>query len=76
MTDPGHPPVAVPDEVITREFAQRPDLPYDPGDYYDLDRDDFYFCQCGSCDQCDEFDFFIEFMIELEEDFALMREDP
>ena len=74
-TDPEHPPVAVPDEIIAREFA-RPALPFDPGDYYDLDRDDFYFCQCGSCDQCAEFDYFIEFLIELEEDFPLMHEDP
>ena len=69
----------MPDETIVRALAQRSgqsDLPFDPGDYYDFDRDDFYFCQCGSCDQCAEFDYFIEFLIELEEDFPLMHEDP
>ncbi len=75
-TDPEHPPVAVPDEIITRELTQRPDLPFDPGDYYDLDRDAFYFCQCGSCDQCAEFDYFIEFLIELEEETDHLFEDP
>ncbi len=76
MTDPEHPPVAVPEEIITREFAQRPALPFDPGDYYDFDRDDFYFCRCGSCDQCAEFDFFIELLIELEEETDYLFEDP
>ena len=75
-TDPEHPPVAVPDEIITRTLTQRPDLPFDPGDYYDLDRDDFYFCQCRDCDQCDEFDYFIEFLIELEEETDHLYEDP
>ena len=75
-TDPEHPPVAVPDEIIVRELTQRPALPFDPGDYYDLDRDDFYFCQCGGCDQCAEFDFFIEFLIELEEETDHLFEDP
>ena len=75
-TDPEHPPVAVPDEIIVRELTQRPALPFDPADYYDLDRDDFYFCQCRDCDQCDEFDYFIEFLIELEEETDHLFEDP
>ena len=66
----------MPDEIITRELTQRPDLPFDPADYYDLDRDAFYFCQCRDCDQCDEFDYFIEFLIELEEETDHLFEDP
>ena len=40
---------------------------FDPADYYDLDRDDFYYCLCEDCDECDEVEFFMETMRELED---------
>ena len=49
---------------------------FDPAEYYDLERDDFYFCLCKDCDDRDELDSFIEFMIELEEEVNLIYEDP
>ena len=49
---------------------------FDPSDYYDLDRDDFYYCRCEGCEECDELEDFFEFMRELEEDTAFIYEDP
>ena len=74
--DPGYQPIAVPDNLITKSLAERMDESqsrvFDPADYYDLDRDYFYYCMCRVCEQCDELDYFIEFMRELEEEY----EDP
>ena len=74
--DPGYQPIAVPDELISRSLTRRMDESqsrvFDPADYYDLDRDYFYYCMCRVCEQCDELDYFIEFMRELEEEY----EDP
>ena len=74
--DPGYQPIAVPGELIARSLTQRMDESqsrvFDPADFYDLDRDYFYYCMCRVCEQCDELDYFIEFMRELEEEY----EDP
>ncbi len=74
--DPGYQPIAVPDNLITKSLAERMDESqsrvFDPADYYDLDRDYFYYCMCRVCEQCDEVQYFIEFMRELEEEY----EDP
>ena len=74
--DPDYQPIAVPDNLITKSLAERMDESqsrvFDPADYYDLDRDYFYYCMCRVCEQCDELDYFIEFMRELEEEY----EDP
>ena len=78
--DPDFQPVTVPDDILARSLTQQMNDPeswvFDPAEYYDLDRDDFYFCLCQDCDDCDELDSFIEFMIELEEDVNLIYEDP
>ena len=78
--DPGYRPISVPDHLITKSLEQRrdtsrPDV-FDPADYYDLDRDYFYYCMCGCCEECDELDYFLEFMRELEEDYDHLFEDP
>ncbi len=74
--DPGYQPIAVPDPLLTRSLTQRMDESqpsvFDPADYYDLDQDYFYYCLCGYCEQCDELNYFFEFMRELEEEY----EDP
>ncbi len=74
--DPDYQPIAVPDNLITKSLAERMDESqsrvFDPADFYDLDRDYFYYCMCRVCEQCDELDYFIEFMRELEEEY----EDP
>ena len=74
--DPEYRPVAVPDNLITASLTQQMDesktYPFDPADYYDLDQDYFYYCMCRVCEQCDELDYFFEFMRELEEEY----EDP
>ncbi len=74
--NPEHRVVAVPDDLLSRSLTQRMEAPetyiFDPGEYYDLDRDDFYFCLCRGCDECDELEFFIELIEELEEEY----EDP
>ena len=49
---------------------------FDPAEYYDFDRDDFYFCMCRGCEDCDGLEFFIEFMRELEEETDYLFEDP
>ena len=49
---------------------------FDPADYYDLDRDDFYYCLCEDCDECDEVEFLMETMRELEEETDDILEDP
>ena len=74
--DPGYQPIAVPDQLITKSLADRMDESepwiFDPGDYFDFDRDYFYYCLCGHCEQCDEVNYFFEFMRELQEEY----EDP
>ena len=78
--DPEFRPVTVPDDLLAKSLTQRVEDPesylFDPAEYYDFDRDDFYFCMCGSCEDCDELEFFFEFMRELEEDTAFIYEDP
>ena len=49
---------------------------FDPAEYYDFDRDEFYFCMCGYCEDCDELEYFFEFMRELEEETDSLLEDP
>ena len=74
--DPGYQPIAVPGELIAKTLTQRMDESqssvFDPADYYDLDRDNFYYCLCRYCEQCDELNYFFEFMRELQEEY----EDP
>ncbi len=74
--NPNHRVVAVPDDLLSKSLTQRMQAPetyeFDPADYYDLDRDDFYFCLCRDCDECEEIEFFEELMRELEEEY----EDP
>ena len=78
--DPGFDPVAVPDNLLTRSLTQRMEDPesyiFDPADYYDLDRDYFYHCMCGGCEECDELDYFFESMRELDRNIELLLEDP
>ena len=78
--NPAHRVVAVPDDLLSRSLTQRMEAPetyiFDPAEYYDLDRDDFYFCLCRGCDECDELEFYIEFIEELEEETAHLLEDP
>ena len=78
--NPAHRVVVVPDDLLSRSLTQRMEAPetyiFDPGEYYDLDRDDFYFCLCRGCDECDELEFYIEFIEELEEETAHLLEDP
>ena len=78
--DPRHDPVTVPEDILARSLTQRMENPesylFDPSDYYDLDRDDFYYCRCEGCEECDELEDFFEFMRELEEDTAFIYEDP
>ena len=74
---PEHRTVVVPDDILARSLSQRMESPetyiFDPADYYDLDRDDFYYCLCRGCDECDELEFFIE---GLQEDTDYPYEDP
>ena len=78
--DPGYQPIAVPGELIAKTLTQRMDESqpsvFDPADYYDLDRDNFYYCLCRYCEQCDELNYFFEFMRELEEETDYPYEDP
>ena len=78
--NPDFDPVSVPTDLLARSLTQRMGGSnthiFDPADYYDLDRDQFYFCQCQDCDECDEYEFFIEFMRELEEETDYLFEDP
>ncbi len=78
--NPKHRVVVVPDDLLSRSLTQRMEDPgsyvFDPADYYDLDRDDFYFCLCRGCDECDELEFYIEFIEELEEETNYLLEDP
>ena len=78
--NPQHRTVAVPDDLLARTLTQRMEAPqtylFDPADYYDLDRDDFYYCLCEDCDECDEVEFFMETMRELEEETDHILEDP
>ena len=78
--DPEYEPVTVPDDLLTRSLTQRIEAPesylFDPADFFDLDRDDFYYCRCRGCEECDELDYFFEFMRELEEDYDQIFEDP
>ena len=78
--DPGFAPITVPDQLLTKSLTQRMEAPesyvFDPADYYDLDRDDFYFCLCRDCDECEELEFFEELLRELEEETDPLYEDP
>ena len=78
--DPEFRPVTVPDDLLVKSLTQRMEDPesylFDPAEYYDFDRDDFYFCKCGSCEDCDELEFFFEFIRELEEETDYLYEDP
>ena len=78
--NPQHRTVVVPDDLLARSLTQRMKAPetylFDPADYYDLDRDDFYYCLCEECDECDEVEFFMETMRELEEETDHILEDP
>ena len=78
--NPQHRTVVVPDDLLARSLTQRMEAPetylFDPADYYDLDRDDFYYCLCEDCDECDEVEFFMETMRELEEETDHILEDP
>ncbi len=78
--DPEHQPVSVPGDLIARSLDRRMNDPencvFDPAEYYDLDRDDFYYCICQSCDDCDELTYFFRFMRELEEETDFLYEDP
>ena len=78
--NPHHRTVVVPDDLLARSLTQRMEAPetylFDPADYYDLDRDDFYYCLCEDCDECDEVEFFMETMRELEEETDHILEDP
>ena len=69
----------MPDDILARSLTGRiesSELPFDPADYYHLDQDDFFYCQCRACEDCDELDFFYEFMDELEEETNYLLEDP
>ena len=78
--DPEFQPVTVPDDLLAESLTIQMREPesyiFDPAEYYDFDRDDFYFCKCRCCEECDELDYFFEFMRELEEDTAFIYEDP
>ena len=78
--NPQHRTVVVPADLLARSLTQRMEAPetyvFDPADYYDLDRDDFYYCLCEDCDECDEVEFFMETMRELEEETDHILEDP
>ena len=78
--DPEYEPITVPEDLLAKSLTQRMEAPesyvFDPAEYYDFDRDDFYFCRCGGCEECDELDYFFEFMRELEEDIEAILEDP
>ncbi|MCY4651608.1 MAG: hypothetical protein OXC95_00415, partial [Dehalococcoidia bacterium] len=78
--DPEFALITVPDQLLTKSLTQRLEDPesyiFDPAEYYDSDRDDFYFCMCGGCADCDELEYFIEFMRELEEETDYVCEDP
>ncbi len=78
--DPDFQPVTVPDDLLSKSLTQRMEEPesylFDPAEYYDFDQDDFYFCRCGSCEECDELEFFFEFLRELEEETDYLYEDP
>ena len=69
---PEHRAVIVPDDILARSLSQRMEAPetyiFDPADYYHLDRDDFYYCLCRGCDECDELECFIEDLKEEYED--------
>ena len=76
---PGSSPVNVPGDILFRSLTGRienSELLFDPADYYHLDQDNFYFCQCRDCEDCDELDFFIETWRELEEETDYLLEDP
>ena len=78
--DPEYQPITVPADLLARSLTQRMQAPesylFDPADFFDLDRDDFYYCRCGGCEECDELDYFFEFMYELQEDYDNLFEDP
>ncbi len=74
--DPNYKPEEVPNQLIvnslTRVMEDHEPLAFDPADYYELDRDYFYYCLCGYCEECDEVNHYFRFMSELAEEY----EDP
>ena len=78
--DPEFTPITVPEELLSKSLAQRIEdsdsYIFDPGEFYDYDRDDFYYCMCRGCEDCDELEFYIEFISELEEETDDIFEDP
>ena len=78
--DPEFAPITIQDELLAKSLTQRMENPesytFDPTEYYDFDRDDFYFCMCERCEDCDELEFLFEFLRELEDDTAFIYEDP
>ena len=44
--------------------------------YYDLDLEEFYYCLCGYCEECDQLNYYFESMREFEEDADPLYEDP
>ena len=78
--DPKHQPVSVPDDLLAKSLVQLREAPetyvFDPDDYYDLELDEFYYCLCRYCEECDELDYYFETMRELEEDTDYPYEDP
>ena len=78
--DPEHKPVSVPDDLLAKSLTQLRESPetyvFDPDDYYDLELDEFYYCLCRYCEECDELDYYFETMREFEEDADPLYEDP
>ena len=78
--DPEHQPVSVPDDLLAKSLTQLRETPetyvFDPDDYYELELDEFYYCLCRYCEECDELDYYFESMRELEEDTDPLYEDP
>ena len=78
--DPEHQPVSVPDDLLAKSLTQLRESPetyvFDPDDYYELGLDEFYYCLCRYCEECDELDYYFETMREFEEDADPLYEDP
>ena len=70
----------MPDDLLAKSLTQLRESPetyvFDPDDYYDLELDEFYYCLCGYCEECDELDYYFESMREFEEDTDPLYEDP
>ena len=78
--DPRHKPVAVPEDLLAKSLTQRMKAPHRyaffPPTYYGLGDDDFYYCLCKNCPECEELGFFRKYLRELEEEDAYLYEDP